>query len=310
MVAMALRDLGDHVNFSYYPVHNWNSTGGYMCSYNESGVVHTTDCESTRYDGCMVAHYCWKPPGCDHTTQMKIARFLRCFEGAYSNTEVPTNASRREPCFREAGLDFAPVQQCYDSTPLVDSIESRLNVSKGAMMASLGSNPGTFPHIFLDGEHQWNYSWCALTRTLCGKLKGERPAACKPILLSLTFALSPTILPAVTAVGVLKLETVVEAAVDVATSAAALPDNFDKADPKYVDVKAVGGSSTPRLSSRIVTIEVEVLKAFVDEALRGVPSKRFREALAEGLQGAGVAKATAEDITDVKIAHASLEILV
>ena len=35
VIEMALLDLGEHVNFSYYPVHNWNlpgtsPKGGYM----------------------------------------------------------------------------------------------------------------------------------------------------------------------------------------------------------------------------------------------------------------------------------------
>lgn len=307
---MALKDFGDQVNFSYFPVHNWNSTGGYACSYTESGVVHSLDCESTRYDGCMAAHYCWTSSGCDQATQLRIANFLQCFEGSYANTEVNVNSSRRQPCFSEAGLDFAPVQQCYDDTSLADSIESRLNASKGAMMASLGSNPGTFPHIFIDGKHQWNYSWCALTRTLCG-LVDDKPAACEPTALELSFVVSSSILPDVSALSSDKISQVIQAAVGLATSASALPNNFDAADPKYVDVAPVEGANIPRVKpSGTVTIEVKILNTFVDFALAGVQSKRFRDGLAQGFQTAGVAKATASDISDVKIARAGIVTIV
>lgn len=305
---MTLMDLGEYVTFSFLPVHNWNSTGGYMCSYNESGVVHSTDCEGTRYDSCLTAHYCWGPGGCNQSTQLQIAEYLRCMEGSYANTEKLTNSSKRKPCFKEARLDFAPVQQCYENAALSDSIESKLNTSKGFMMASIGANPGTFPHIFVNGAHQANYSWVALTRTLCDLLSSINPAPCHRTNLDLEFALSPAIYDAVAGQKwwEITVGTQVAAAANVATSAAALPAGFAEQDPKYVNVKAIDDLDTKVFpeSGRVV-VTIEVLAAFVDDAIKGVPlhnSSRFREALASIFQGVGIENATSADISNVTIA--------
>lgn len=57
------------------------------------------------------------------------------------------------------------------------------------MYEKLGPHPGTFPHIFVDGVHQWNNSWTALTRTLCGHLS-PAPPACAVRAAGVTFHLA------------------------------------------------------------------------------------------------------------------------
>ena len=155
------------VNFTYFPVNHVDpATGAFECE--------DLDCPSTRYDGCMMDGLCYgRAGGCDAATQMKIAKFLACFEGPFANTEREVNASRREPCFLEAGLDFAPVRTCYEDAERADAIAARLNASKAAMMARLGPDPGYFPHIFVDGEALVNRTWCALTRALCRAIGPE-----------------------------------------------------------------------------------------------------------------------------------------
>ncbi|KAH8064058.1 hypothetical protein JL721_8460 [Aureococcus anophagefferens] len=125
VVNASLADLSvaGGVNFTYYPVNHVNATSG--------------------------AFECAR----------KIARFLACFEGPYANREVNVNASRREPCFREAGLDFAPA----------------------AMMARLGASPGLFPHIFVDGKPLVDRTWTALTRAICGALPAAPPSVCDSV---------------------------------------------------------------------------------------------------------------------------------
>ena len=185
------------MNFSYYPVnHVDGATGAFVCQSVDNGTVTDLDCEGTRYDSCLVDVY----GGGGVAKQRGIARFLRCYEGPYANEEALANASRREPCFRAAGLAFAPVRACYANRARVSQLAQRFNRSKALMMASLGAahapwDPGYFPHIFVDGKHQWNMTWTSLTRTLCAAIADsdgvvQRPPACAPVRLRLRFTVS------------------------------------------------------------------------------------------------------------------------
>ena len=229
------------------------------------------DCESTAYDGCMTDVHC-RAGGCDAATQRKIARFLACFEGPYANREVNVDASRREPCFRDAGLAFEPVRACYADAPRRAAIAARLNASKAAMMARLGASPGLFPHIFVDGTPLVDRTWTALTRAICGALPAA-PSVCDSVAAPrLVFSVAEGQLregPALDAAAVL--------AVNSAASKAAFPVHFatdDDAlppgDPSYVDVRAATRASCA-VADAAATCSYEVLGAFrgaVDQACR------------------------------------------
>ncbi|KAH8058795.1 hypothetical protein JL720_13985 [Aureococcus anophagefferens] len=271
VVNASLADLSvaGGVNFTYYPVNHVNATSGaFECAVDGESL----DCESTAYGGCMTDVHC-RAGGCDAATQRKIARFLACFEGPYANREVNVNASRREPCFREAGLDFAPVRACYADAPRRAAIAARLNASKAAMMARLGASPGLFPHIFVDGNRSSTATWTALTRAICGALPARRrrsairwrrrgssspsprgscararpstPRPCSPVNSAASKAAFP---------------------VHFATDDDALPPG----DPSYVDVRAATRASCA-VADAAATCSYEVLGAFrgaVDQACR------------------------------------------
>ena len=267
------------------------ATGAFVCETVENGTVYSMDCESTRYDGCMVAVNCWAARddeggggrrGCGQATQLAMAEFLRCFEGPFANTEAPVNASMRVPCFERAGLLFGPVQECYDDAHRVTRIEQRLNASKTAMMASLGPSPGYFPHIFVDGQHQYNDSWCALTRTICDTLliggsaaAAATPRPCASASLVLSFDLTPALAAEVATAPLAALEAALQLAVDIAVSAAALPTHFDTdddalppGDPSYVNVRA---------TNRVVVVASSVASASVEAAADAGQGEATRE---------------------------------
>jgi len=157
------------VNFAYLPVNHVNATSGkYICEVDGEDL----DCEGTKFDTCLVSTYCWYG-NCSRSTQRQISKFLKCFEGPYANTELVPDISRRQPCMHEAGLDFEKVQNCATTPSQVNQLMGTLNASKSSMMASLGPNPGYFPHIFVNGVHLGNFSWVSLLRTVCNALETQ-----------------------------------------------------------------------------------------------------------------------------------------
>jgi hypothetical protein len=310
----ALRVLLPHLTLrspapqSYLPVdHIDPASGAYVCG-------DAQDCNSTVYDGCMADEFCRSRAGfCDAATQARIASFLKCFEGAHANTETQTDPAQREPCFAQAGLDFAPVQQCFGDAARVARIRAGLNASKAAMMARLQPAPGYFPHIFVDGRHQWNNSWCSLTRTLCGLVQrrlertGEPlPPACVDSAAAVAFELpSSSVAAAVVQLPTAALDDAVRDAVDVATSAMELPDHFDTDDDalpagatSYVNVRAASSMGCTGGSGG-VSCKYSVLGQFARSAQGGCQSSRFVSALAARLQIATGIKVGIPDIGSV-----------
>ena len=311
--------LSSFVNFSYYPVnHVDGATGAFVCQSVDNGTVTDLDCEGTRYDSCLVDVY----GGGGVAKQRGIARFLRCYEGPYANEEALANASRREPCFRAAGLAFAPVRACYANRARVSQLAQRFNRSKALMMASLGAahapwDPGYFPHIFVDGKHQWNMTWTSLTRTLCAAIADsdgvvQGPPACAPVRLRLRFTVSGS--DAVSGLGSgsssgapdRDWRGAVVQAVNGAASEDAFPRHFETDDDgsgypghaygghSYVNARAVDadsstcGTSTRGSSTAAVAVDcvVVVLRAFSANALSGVQSRSagvFQSTLATAL---------------------------
>ena len=293
------------VNFTYFPVNHVDpATGAFECE--------DLDCPSTRYDGCMMDGLCYgRAGGCDAATQMKIAKFLACFEGPFANTEREVNASRREPCFLEAGLDFAPVRACYEDAERADAIAARLNASKAAMMARLGPDPGYFPHIFVDGEALVNRTWCALTRSLCRAIGPAAwpPSICAAVERTLVFSVAGAFSGALQKAAGTQLDAAVARAVDVAVSEAKFPTNFYKndddalpaGDPSYVDVHAASSATCTVSSSGTATCRYEVLGAFAaaaDDACR--EKSGFDAGLVFGLLDAAKIRLGASDISLVR----------
>jgi len=307
VVAMTLRDLGSVINFSYYPVPHLNNSSDIICEEEVEGQAVKFDCEGREFEQCLVAVNCESSGDCSYAVQQKLASFLECFEGPYANTEGYANASLRAPCMDKAGLEMQPVQDCLNDTSKVTALSQQMKALKLVMMPRLGPNPGTYPHIFVDSKHQWNYSWVALTRILCDSLTVAEPA-CQPTSLSLSFSVATSVLKKLTDVA--NLSAAIASAVDTATSAAALPIGFDEADPDYVNVRAVTGIGASKLGATGVSLEsLSVLAAFAQHALEGVATKRFAEALCEELKQMAV-EAEASDFSNVNISMAAVDMAI
>jgi hypothetical protein len=226
-------------------------TGAFLCTVQGTDL----DCASTRFDSCMVKHACWQGQ-CEFAVQKRIATFLRCFEGPNANTEVETDPARRLPCFLGTGFaqsDWDSITACAANGTEYAGIAAALNVSKTKMLASLGDKHGLFPHVFVDGQHQWNNSWCGLTRTLCdqaaprgSQLQSQQqpPAACRPIDLPFRLLLTDPAIDAATAASA-AFQGALRKAAEFAVSNASFPKHFDTDDdaldgaPSYVDSRAV-----------------------------------------------------------------------
>jgi hypothetical protein len=297
---MTLNDLGSVINFSYYPVPHLSDTGDIICQVEDQGEVFKFDCEGREFEQCLVAANCATSGDCSHDVQQKLASFLECFEGPYANTEGYANTSLRVPCMDKAELEIQPVEDCLNDTAKVTALSAQMKALKEVMTPKLGPNPGTYPHIFIDGKHQSNYSWVALTRILCDSLGVSQPA-CQPTGMSLSFDVAPAVLKRLA--NVANLSAPIASAVDTATSAAALPIGFDEADPKYVNVRAVTSVGAARLGAAGVSLEsLTVLAAFGEHALHGVVQARFTEALSEELKQMSV-EAEASDFGNVSISY-------
>lgn len=212
---------------SYVPVGHWNaSSGTWACG---EGL----DCPGTAFDSCMAAEYCWYGD-CEASVQAQLSTYLHCFEGPFANLETTTNDSRRPACLQRAQLDAAPIEACTADAPKLKRIMDTLNASKAAMYRGLGPSPGYFPHIYVDGEHQANFAWTALTRTLCARrdARGFPPApeVCGSTPLNLSIGLKGTKLTAAEWAAEGGWTKAVAGGVDKAITNASFPFNFDDAD--------------------------------------------------------------------------------
>lgn len=277
------------MNFTYLPVNHVNATtGDYECEIDGEDV----DCDSTKYDACTVDIY-----GDTEANRRRISAFLACFEGPFANRETTVNASRRPACFAAAGLDIAPVEACRGDAARVGRLEKALNVSKGAMMAGLGPDPGYFPHIFLDGAPLAGRSWTALTRRVCDALEGASPAFCGGVSRRLAFSVDSA---AIRAGGA--LDAAVRTAIDVATSRYALPRHFDTdddglppGDPSYVDVRAASSASCV-VEAATAICGYSVLAAFGTDTAAACDGGAFADALVYGLVAAAGLRVNASDV--------------
>lgn len=248
--------VAPHVDFRYLPVNHVAADGSYQCFAQDGNDTADLDCNATRFDSCLVRERCWPlaERGCDSAEQLRIASFLACFEGPHANVEGVVAPSRRGPCLREAGIDPAPVAACAADAARAGAAQAALNASKATMMAGISPNPGYFPHIFVDGEHQGNFSWVHLLQTVCSRLPSPAPAACRPEPLCVTIDLAGSGLAPADVTGggacAAPFGRALSAALSVAASNATLPAGFAAQDPAgYVDVHALLGDPRPPASA-------------------------------------------------------------
>ena len=210
----------------------------------------------------------------------RVTRFLMCYEGPYANTENLTDPSRRPACMAQAGLDFGAVNVCANNSTgsLLRRMQHLINATRAPMYALLQPNPGYFPHIFIDGAHQWNNSWTALLNTLCNDTRHSKSTACKRLRPTLTFEVS--LHKALVESARTQFSASVKLGVNFAASQIALPHHFrtkgepDDA-PSYVNIQAVTSASIisllPTNASSWLRVKMELgdVVAGNMDALRG-----------------------------------------
>lgn len=303
------------MNFSYYPVPHLNSSNDIICEIDNDGEIYAFDCEGRVREQCIMSETCWDvPSGCGQDSQLQVANFLKCWEGPDANQEANSDLDLLPGCLAEAGLSsIEKVDQCVSDTQRVEELSARMKEAKLPMMAGLGPDPGVFPHIFVNGVHQGNYSFVALTRTLCDALLALDSSftndACVVDKYELTFTYNTSgeFYPTACASGA-NWSTAAQDAADIAISAVSLPIGFDLADPKYVNVKAVVyNSEVVNLSEHVLAqtatyvVPMYVLSAFSDSFLSiASSSDRFLGALAGSCNTSGT-PVSAGDFSNVVV---------
>lgn len=264
-----------------------------------------------------MGRHCW--PDCTGEGARRLAQFLKCYEGPFANTENLTDPTRREPCLQEAGFDdYEDLLACSLNETAggeLDRMQRAINATRGPMYAALQPHPGLFPHIFLNGTHQWNNSWTHLLSTLCDDEFLSAPPACKRSQEMFSFQLrqhGPLTTAAIKA-HPWKFQAAVQRAVNYAASQVALPAHFRTAGepdgaPSYVNVKAVRSVETDEVTptgvGRWLRVDVKlqgVLAGFLEALRGGCASPEVAEYLAWALSSeastAGVfGNVTASDI--------------
>lgn len=247
-------------------------------------------CPDTRFDTCLTHATCdpLVTNGCAPAVQLQLASYLACFEGPFANREVRTNASRRAPCLARAFGATAPtltkaINHCLATN--VAGVEVKFNTTRAAMYARLQPNPGSFPHIFLDGKHFWNNSWTGLLRAIC-ELDPALPACTASqatLEFDLTFA-QPLTCAMLMPAGAAKFGAAVRDGANLAAAAFAFPEGWATQDepgqgdkPSYVDEKVVAGATLTKCTDTgngsVLEVEVRlggVLTGLADTLLGAV----------------------------------------
>lgn len=258
-------------------------------------------CPDTRFDSCL-SHLTCDPIAtseCTSAVQLQLASYLACFEGPFANREVQTNASRRAPCLAQAFGSAAPaltkaINDCLATD--VAAVESEINKTRAPMYARLQPNPGSFPHIFLDGKHFWNNSWTGLLRAIC-ELEPSL-SACTSSAATLEFNLSfahPFSCSILTGGDIAKFGSSVRDGANLAASAFAFPEGWVTQDepgqgnkPSYVDEKAVADAKLTKctpINNLMLGVRVNlggILQGLRD-TLRGAVRKDYSKPSATGI---------------------------
>jgi hypothetical protein len=274
--ALQLLSPSSPINFTYIPLNHVDAlTGKFVCS------PPSMDCESTKFDSCLV-HAVANQTSPLASNQRGLSSFLKCFEGPFANREEPTDPSRRRPCFEQSfgpGL-FESVAACALNPAVVGPIEEALNKTRAPMYSRLTPNPGLFPHIFINGVHQYNNSWTALFRTLCSALEDDAPRECLAQNMTIAFRVHlqhPWKPPVTRSQMADLLEASLEAS-NLAASRILFPDHWNttgdagqpRGEPSYVNARPAVAPSLRSLTSEpgLPAVAVEVTMSVL-AGLRG-----------------------------------------
>lgn len=287
MTTLSLQDQDqdrDSIIFTYIPLNHINSDGSFTCSSPQN------DCESSRYDSCLVNQFCW--PHCSGKAAITITSYLKCFEGPYANTEALTDPKRRKPCMLEAGYtpdEYDEILACTKNSSMYYPIEVAINASRAPMYKAIQPNPGYFPHIFINGNHQFNDSWTSLLRTLCKNLRGNLGSntACN-VLNNVTLTFNVPFTSSMNEHSIQTHSSEFAAAandgLNLGTSQVNLPINWNTATspsdpPSYVNVRAsssarlISATKEGSLNIRVKLELVNVLSTFMNEMKVGCNQK-------------------------------------
>ena len=183
--------------------------------------------------------------------------------------------------------NYQKIKNCAENVEQYMPLEIAINASRAAMYKAIQPNPGYFPHIFLDGHHQFNNTWTSLLRTLCrgsgtGDSRSAKSAACATRN-GIQFSFDVDNVNAM----LLKqhstqLAEAINLGVNLATSESAFPvhwrtdDGSSTAPPSYVNVRASNSSSVVSIHAtnntefiHIQVLLVDVLSEFVDDLVVG-----------------------------------------
>ena len=99
-----------------------------------------------KLESCMIRELCLD--NCTAAVQLSIVNFLYCFEGENGRSKTEDSAKR---CAGTAGIDFAPVSKCYESTTAQTAAYN--DVVSAAINKGLKSDAKCLPWVFVDGVH-------------------------------------------------------------------------------------------------------------------------------------------------------------
>jgi len=93
---------------SFFPAGGFSNPG-----YNKTVECPSSgadaDCKGDKYEACLLSEYCGGVT-CDADVQLKLAKFLACFEGEHDSA-----MSAADSCLTASGLSTSKVHKCLDS---------------------------------------------------------------------------------------------------------------------------------------------------------------------------------------------------
>jgi hypothetical protein len=145
------------------------------------GGKKDVNCEWDKLEACLITHYCLNG-NCTTDVTVKVVDFLGCFAGDHGSDKSVQSAT---DCAGTAGLDFAPVQACYDK----DGGEAAYKTTWDAASATQWfAQEQCVPWVAVGGKlfSDTSTNQCVkhgdvdrLVRAICDSYQGDPPAACK-----------------------------------------------------------------------------------------------------------------------------------
>lgn len=159
--------LNQIVNFTViptpYPVF---PNGTLQCHDYARSPPFNFDCDGAKFEACVVMT---SPP----SSQLRLARFFKCFEGPFANTDGPTDFSKRSSCVRAAGLPLHKIQKCYNSIANSTTVDNPVQLpfwKQSQAVIDYG-----FPYVEVNGVGPAN--WPDLLNLVCRSYSGQHKAA-------------------------------------------------------------------------------------------------------------------------------------